>query len=124
VSDEIYRNQNIHILVEPNEIPWLKIFTNHPYKEMSKVPKEIRYEIYDMLNMIEKIMIEYYNPTKINIASFGNYVPQVHIHIQARFKNDEWFPEPTWGKSQRKSNLDLPKFEIFIQKLLEKLDNQ
>ena len=117
MSGEIYRNQNIHILVEPNEIPWLKIFTNHPYKEMSKVPKEIRYEIYDMLDSIEKVMIEYYNPTKINIASFGNYVPHVHWHIMARFESDAYYPEPMWGQKQRESMLDLPPFEQFVEKL-------
>ena len=117
MSDEIYRNQNIHILVEPNEIPWLKIFTNHPYKEMSKVPKEIRYEIYDMLDSIEKVMIEYYNPTKINIASFGNYLPHVHWHIMARFESDAYYPEPMWGQKQRESMLDLPLFDQFVEKL-------
>ena len=117
MSDEIYRNQNIHILVEPNEIPWLKIFTNHPYKEMSKVPKEIRYEIYDMLDSIEKVMIEYYNPTKINIASFGNYVPHVHWHIMARFESDAYYPEPMWGQKQRDSTLNLPPFDQFVKKM-------
>jgi diadenosine tetraphosphate (Ap4A) HIT family hydrolase len=117
VSGEIYRNQNIHIVVEPNDIPWLKIFTNHPYKEMSDVPKEIRYEIYDMLDCIEKVMIEYYNPTKINIASFGNYMPHVHWHIMARFENDAYYPEPMWGQKQRESMLDLPPFELFVEKL-------
>ena len=117
MSDEIYRNQNIHILVEQNEIPWLKIFTNYPYKEMSKVPKEIRYEIYDMLDSIEKVMIEYYNPTKINIASFGNYVPHIHWHIMARFENDAFYPEPMWGQKQRDSTLNLPPFDQFVEKL-------
>jgi len=117
MSGEIYRNQNIHITVEPNEIPWLKIFTNHPYKEMSEVPKEIRYEIYDMLDSIEKVMIEYYNPTKINIASFGNYLPHVHWHIMARFESDAYYPEPMWGQKQRESMLDLPPFEQFVEKL-------
>ena len=57
------------------------------------------------------------NPDKINIASFGNYVPHVHFHIMARFKEDSFFPEPMWGKKQREANLDLPSFEIFIDKL-------
>jgi diadenosine tetraphosphate (Ap4A) HIT family hydrolase len=117
VLDIIYKNQNIHISIEPSTIPWLKIFTNQPYKEMNQVPKEIRYEIYDMLDIIERAMIEYYNPDKINIASFGNYVPHVHWHIMARFKNDEYFPEPMWGVKQREATLNLPSFAQFIEKL-------
>ena len=70
----------------------------------------------DRLQLLKK-MIEYYNPDKINIASFGNYVPHVHFHIMARFKEDSFFPEPMWGKKQREANLDLPSFEIFIDEL-------
>jgi diadenosine tetraphosphate (Ap4A) HIT family hydrolase len=120
----IYENKTIKIEKEQSSIPWLKVFAKEPCKELSNCSKKTRTMLYYYIETIEEVMINYYNPDKINIASFGNYVPQVHIHIQARFKNDEWFPEPTWGKSQRKSNLDLPKFEIFIQKLLEKLDDQ
>jgi diadenosine tetraphosphate (Ap4A) HIT family hydrolase len=38
---------------------------------------------------------------KINIASFGNLLPQVHWHIMARFETDSYFPEPMWGQKQR-----------------------
>jgi diadenosine tetraphosphate (Ap4A) HIT family hydrolase len=113
----IYENKDIRIETEESEIPWIKIFTQHPYKEMSEVPAEIRFEIYDLLDMIEKEMITYYTPDKINIASFGNYVPHVHWHIMARFKEDSYFPEPMWGTRQRESSLDLPSFEVFCTKL-------
>ena len=107
----IYENENIRIEVEASEIPWLKIFTQKPYKEMSEVPRSIKYEIYELLDTIEKEMIAYYDPKKINIASFGNYVPHVHWHIMARFEEDSYFPEPMWGKKQRESNLQLPDLE-------------
>jgi len=113
----IYENSNIRIETEESEIPWLKIFTQHPYKEMSKVPPEIKFEIYDLLDIIEKEMLAYYHPEKINIASFGNYVPHVHWHIMARFKEDSYFPEPMWGEKQREGTLDLPSFDIFCKKL-------
>jgi len=115
----IYKNKNIKVEIESSEIPWLKIFTQDRYKEMSDVPKDIRNEIYDLLDIIEKEMIAYYKPTKINIASFGNYMPHVHWHIMARFKDDSYYPEPMWGTQQRESSLDLPSFEIFIKQLQE-----
>jgi len=117
----IYENKNIKIEIEPSEIPWLKIFTQIPYKEMSKVPKEIRIEIYDLLDIIEKEMIAYYNPKKINIASFGNYMPHVHWHIMARFEEDSYYPEPMWGTKQREADFHLPSFENFCTQLKCKL---
>lgn len=117
----IYETDNIRIKVEPSEIPWLKIFTVHPYKEMSEVPKNIRYEIYEMLDTIEKSMIAFYSPAKINIASFGNYMPHVHWHIMARFAEDSYYPEPMWGKKQRESSLELVSLDLFLDDLLMKL---
>ena len=117
----IYENETIKIESETSEIPWLKIFTKTAYKEMSEVPKEVRFEIYDLLDLIEKEMLAYYKPKKINIASFGNYMPHVHWHIMARFEEDSYFPEPMWGIKQRESALNLPEFNTFCQKLLAKL---
>lgn len=31
---------------------------------------------------------------KINVAAFGNMVPQLHVHVIARFATDEWWPGP------------------------------
>jgi len=117
----IYENRNIRIEIEASEIPWLKIFTQEPYKEMTDVPQKIRYEIYNLLNIIEKEMIDYYSPTKINIASFGNYMPHLHWHIMARFEEDSYYPEPMWGTQQREEMLSLPSLEIFCKQLIKKL---
>jgi diadenosine tetraphosphate (Ap4A) HIT family hydrolase len=78
-------------------------------------------EIYTLLDLIEKEMLAYYQPKKINIASFGNYMPHVHWHIMARFEEDSYFPEPMWGTKQRESTLELPDLKIFHKNLITKL---
>lgn len=117
----IYEEDELKIEIHESEIPWLKLFTKHPYKEMSEVSWELQVRILKLLNIIEKEMLDFYKPTKINIASFGNYLPHLHWHIMARFEEDSYFPEPMWGEKQRSSNLKLPSFENFIQSLLKKL---
>ena len=67
-------------------------------------------------------MLDYFKPDKINIASFANYLPQVHWHIMARYKEDSYFPEPMWGKKQREATLHLPSLDIFIQKLIQAIE--
>jgi diadenosine tetraphosphate (Ap4A) HIT family hydrolase len=37
---------------------------------------------------------------KINIGSLGNVVPQLHIHVVARYKADLAWPGPVWGAGQ------------------------
>jgi len=34
----------------------------------------------------------------MNIAALGNVVSQLHIHHVARYKSDEAWPAPVWGK--------------------------
>lgn len=121
MQEVIYQNQYINIQRENSEIPWLKVFTNESYKELTQTPKGIRREVYRVAEVIEEVMIEYYAPKKINIASFGNYMPHVHMHVMARFEEDSFFPEPMWGKKQRDADLILPSFDGFIRLLLERL---
>ena len=39
-------------------------------------------------------------PDKLNIAALGNVVPQLHVHVIARFRNDAAWPAPVWGLGQ------------------------
>ena len=120
----IYEDKLIKVEIEPFEIPWLKIFTQDNIKEFSSCNKNLRLYILEVLDIIEKIMINEFNPRKINIASFGNYCPRVHFHIQARFEEDSYFPEPTWGKKQRDSKLEFNNLDIFYKKVTEKLEKE
>ena len=35
--------------------------------------------------------------TKINFASLGNVVPQLHVHVIGRHQDDDCWPAPVWG---------------------------
>jgi diadenosine tetraphosphate (Ap4A) HIT family hydrolase len=119
--NKIYADADIFIEWEPSDIPWVKVFTHQPYKELTECPPALRRKLFELYEIVEKAMIDYFKPTKMNMASFGNYLPRVHIHIMARFENDTHFPEPMWGRKQRESTLDLPDFEGFETLLRERL---
>jgi diadenosine tetraphosphate (Ap4A) HIT family hydrolase len=118
---KIYSNPFIFIEVHESEVPWLKIFTTIKRKEFSECTQDEKNAIWSALDIIEKVMLEYYQPEKVNIASFGNMLPHVHWHIMARFKEDSYFPEPMWGEKQREATLKLPNFGSFISLLKERL---
>jgi diadenosine tetraphosphate (Ap4A) HIT family hydrolase len=119
----LYSNTLITIDLHESEIPWLKIFTHTPHKEFSQCSAEEKKSIWDALDIIEKEMLVYFKPTKINIASFGNMLPKVHWHIMARFENDSYFPEPMWGMKQREGfELKAP-MEPFLEKIKRELDS-
>lgn len=43
---------------------------------------------------------------KLNIASLGNVVRQLHIHVIARFETDPAWPAPVWGKAPARPYAD------------------
>lgn len=119
----IYEDNQLYIEKESSEIPWLKIFTKEPYKELGDVPKELRVRLWEVYDIVEEEMKSYYKPTKINMASFANMLPRVHIHVMARFENDSYFPNPMWGEKLRESDLKLPdekEFYNLVKDALEK----
>ncbi|WP_428737591.1 HIT family protein [Sulfurimonas sp.] len=117
----IFENHNFYIETEKSQIPWLKVFTQEPYKELSDLNDELRQQLWEIVNIIEKEMIEYYQPTKINIASFANMLPRVHIHVMARFQDDNYYPNPMWGEKQREHQLTLPDEEKFFKRVFAAL---
>ncbi len=119
---KVFSNDLIRVEIEESEIPWLKIFTQVERREFSECSSEEKSAIFSALDVIEKEMLSYYQPAKINIASFGNYMPLVHWHVMARFKEDSYFPEPMWGTKQREASLELPSFEMFCTKVNSKLE--
>lgn len=111
----IYEDEVIYVEREEHEVPWVKVFTKVKFKEFSDCDEATRAHLMRAVLECEKSMRMFYNPDKINIASFANYVPRVHFHVQARFKADSFFPEPLWGKKMRKGKLNLPEFDEFAE---------
>ena len=38
-----------------------------------------------------------FKPLKLNVAALGNLVPQLHVHVIARYTDDIAWPRPVWG---------------------------
>ncbi len=122
MSTNVFENSDFYVEVEQSSIPWLKIFAKEPYRELSDLPDAMRLKLFEMTNRIEKVMRAFYHPDKINIASFGNYLPQVHMHVMARFKEDAFFPEPMWGLRQRDDKDYRGDWEGFLKEVKEALE--
>ena len=117
----IYEDFSLYVEKEDSEIPWYKVFTKEPYKELGDMPLGLRKKVWEVYDIIEFELKTYYKPAKINMASFANYLPRVHIHVMARFEEDSYFPEPMWGEKQREAKLDLPDEARFHKQLFKAL---
>ena len=55
-----------------------------------------------------KVMKKLFKTSKLNVEKIGNIVPQLHIHIIARYKKDSSWPLSVWvvkGKSYKVKTL-------------------
>jgi diadenosine tetraphosphate (Ap4A) HIT family hydrolase len=41
--------------------------------------------------------LQVFRPHKLNVAALGNLVPQLHVHVIARYQEDIAWPRPVWG---------------------------
>jgi diadenosine tetraphosphate (Ap4A) HIT family hydrolase len=57
----------------------------------------------DELALVSRALKDETRCDKLNVAAIGNMVPQLHIHIVARRKDDTAWPKPVWGAAPRRA---------------------
>ncbi len=54
---------------------------------------------------------------KMNVAALGNMVPQLHIHIIARFENDPTWPAPVWNSTLAPDPYPIAEHPALLEKI-------
>lgn len=79
-------------------VPWFIIVPDTHLNEIYKLELSHQQSIHSEINQIARFVENYFSADKLNIASIGNIVPQLHIHIIARHIDDFCWPKPVWGQ--------------------------
>jgi len=54
------------------------------------------------ISVASRLLQREFRPHKLNVAALGNMVPQLHVHVIARFEHDIAWPRPVWGTATAK----------------------
>ena len=109
-------------LINNVTFPWVILVPRqNDIKETIDLSAEDQQQLMVEIATMSKVMKAIYSPDKLNIAALGNMVPQLHVHVIARFKGDEAWPAPIWGKGG--DHYDDKVMESTINKIKEALDN-
>jgi diadenosine tetraphosphate (Ap4A) HIT family hydrolase len=104
-------------LIDNADFPWLILI---PQSSNLVEITDLSDAEYDLLNaeikLIARTLQNELNPDKLNIATIGNIVSQLHFHIIARYKSDHLFPKPVWGCEFTPYSLDEKKEKIHLFK--------
>ena len=49
-------------------------------------------------SQLSMVLSRVFEADKLNIAALGNMVPQLHIHHIVRYRSDQAWPQPVWGR--------------------------
>jgi len=80
-------------------VPWF-ILVPHTHKnEIFKLQTSQQTQLQNTINLLALFVETNFSTDKLNIATIGNIVPQLHVHIIGRFKNDFCWPNPVWGQT-------------------------
>ena len=70
--------------------------------EFYKLRHEHQLFLLEQINQLSNFVEKHFSVDKLNIATIGNIVSQLHIHIVGRHQNDVCWPGVVWGGDQFK----------------------
>lgn len=85
-------------LMNNKKFPWLVLVPRLPdLAEWVDLSREDQHRLSDEIAIVSHILKALVTPDKLNIATLGNQVNQLHVHVIARYKGDALWPNPVWG---------------------------
>lgn len=124
IGGELIWNNDLVRVVRVNDPDYpgfCRVILNRHAAEMTDLLPEERQQVMNVVFSVERVLRAVLQPTKINLASFGNMVPHVHWHVIPRYANDVHFPNPVWGARQREAHLPQFDFHTLQQALVAAL---
>jgi len=86
-------------LMDDANYPWLVLVPRvADAREWLDLTPEQRHQLSDEIDCAARVLTAVFRPFKLNIAALGNQVPQLHVHVIARFEDDPAWPTPVWGR--------------------------
>jgi diadenosine tetraphosphate (Ap4A) HIT family hydrolase len=86
------------LLMKDRRFPWLILVPEREsVREIHELPAADRAELIEEIARAGEALERLFGPDKLNVGALGNVVPQLHVHVVARFAADPAWPGPVWG---------------------------
>ncbi|TZF90160.1 HIT domain-containing protein [Cognatilysobacter lacus] len=85
-------------LMDDNRFPWLILVPRIVgATEWIDLDRQTQHRLADEITLASQALRTLCSPSKLNVATLGNIVAQLHVHVIARFHEDAAWPRPVWG---------------------------
>ena len=86
------------LLMNDRRFPWLILVPRRAgLRDFDDVAGAEKADFHAEIDLASAVLREAVAAEKMNVAALGNMVPQLHVHVIARRKNDAAWPRPVWG---------------------------
>src|SRR5262245_20613874 len=93
-------------LMNDANYPWLLLVPRRPNtSEIADLDRAGRAQLMAEIAETSQALKAITGCDKINVASLGNVVAQLHVHVIARFRSDVAWPKPVWGAAAPRAHL-------------------
>ena len=89
------------LLMDDSRFPWLILVPRIAgARELIDLDESDQRSLLAEVCAVGRTLEALLKPDKLNIAALGNVVPQLHVHLVARFESDAAWPNPIWGRGE------------------------
>lgn len=86
------------LLMNDRRFPWLILVPERDsVRDLDELPPADRALLVEEIAQASGALRQLCRPDKLNVGALGNIVPQLHVHVVARFRTDAAWPGPVWG---------------------------
>jgi diadenosine tetraphosphate (Ap4A) HIT family hydrolase len=95
------------LLMDDARFPWLILVPRIcGARELIDLDEGDQRSLIGEISLVGRVLETLLRPDKLNVAALGNVVPQLHVHMIARYTNDAAWPKPVWGVGERVAYAD------------------
>nr|WP_256737494.1 HIT domain-containing protein [Pseudomonas sp. dw_358] len=88
------------LLSNDAQYPWFILVPRlAEVSELFDLDEAARRQLWLETELLTQRLSEAYGADKMNVATLGNVVSQLHMHVIVRYRRDAAWPAPVWGKS-------------------------
>ncbi|MDH3561658.1 MAG: HIT domain-containing protein, partial [Gammaproteobacteria bacterium] len=86
------------LLMQDANYPWFILVPDREaITEIHQLDANDREQLLRESCALASVLTERFKADKLNIATLGNVVPQLHVHHVVRYRDDPAWPAPVWG---------------------------
>ncbi len=90
------------LLMDDARFPWLILVPRlADMRDLTDLARDAQHRLLDEINRVAHVLHAIAKPDKLNIASLGNVVAQLHVHMIARYHGDPAWPRPVWSRASK-----------------------